>query len=194
MPKVVDHDAYRRRLLFDSFEIAAKLGYGTLSMKQLARSLKISTGLIYHYFENKEEWFVSLVVLYSSQVMERLTQEVPADAPLPEKLMHLVRHIDRHKDLFANLIGVASDYVRMPSSENREGVIELAMVGDRLYEYFAALFETDEQRARALVAHIIGVVVANRLDPKGVDVLEQLPFIQAVLECNQPRLGAGASR
>ena len=181
MPKVVDHGAYRCRLLQDSFEVVARVGYGSLSMKQLAQALKISTGLIYHYFESKEDWFVSLVEHFSGEVFDRLTHEVPADAPLPERIELLIEHIDRHKETYANLISVASDYTRMPSTEQKEGTLQLAMVADRLYEFTAALLEIDETKARALVSHLIGIVVTNRLDPRGVDVAGHLAIVQSLL-------------
>lgn len=193
MPKLVDHEAYRCTLLRASFDIVARVGYGSLSMKQLAQCLEISTGLIYHYFKGKEDWFVSLVAHYSGEVFALLTQEVPSEAPLSEKPALLMEHVDRHKDLYANLISVASDYVRMPGAEGREGVLEMAMAGGRLYDFVATLFETSETTARALVSHLIGVVVTNRLDGRGVDVSEQLPYVRAVLGQDGPWQRAGGT-
>lgn len=193
MPRVVDHEAYRFGLLRDSLEVVARVGYGSLSMKQLAKSLKVSTGLIYHYFENKEDWFASLVVQYSAGVFERLTQEVTSTAPLPERAKLLLEHIDRHKDDYANLISVASDYARMPGAEKKEGTVALATVGDRLYEFMEALFETDKTTARTLVSHLIGVVVTIRLDARGLVVAEQLPYIQSLLACRKGRAFEGGS-
>jgi AcrR family transcriptional regulator len=80
VPKIVDHNAYRRELLSASFKVAASVGYGSLSMKQLAQSLNISTGTIYHYFKNKEDWFVSLVSYYSTEIFESLSRDIPRDA------------------------------------------------------------------------------------------------------------------
>jgi AcrR family transcriptional regulator len=186
MPKVVDHDAYRSKLIRDSFQVVAKVGYGSLSMKQLASGIGVSTGSIYNYFKGKEDWFVSLVTHYSGEVFEMLTREVPADAPLPKKAALLVEHIDRHKELYANMISVASDFVRMPSSEKQEGALELTFAADQLYAYFAALFDTDQATGRALLAHIIGVVMTNRLDPRGIDVNAQLPYMRLLLEAAAP--------
>lgn len=181
MPKIVDHDRYRCQLLHQSFEVVAQVGYGSLSMKQLARSIGVSTGSIYNYFESKEDWFVSLVTHYSTEVFTMLTEEVPADAPLDRKIQLLVEHIDRHKELYANMISVASDFVRMPNTEKQAGALELTIAADQLYEYFAALFETDENAARALIAHVIGMVMTNRLDPRGIDIAAQLPYIRLVI-------------
>jgi len=182
MPKVVDHEAYRCSLLRASFEIAAKVGYGSLSMKQLAQNLKISTGLIYHYFENKEDWFVSLVTYLSSETFERLDREIPMDASLREKTEHLLAHIERHKERYASMISVASDFVRMPQSQEQDIFLELGFAVDRVHEHFATLFETNAVTSRALVSYLVGVIVASRLDPRGIDMGEHLPFIQLLLQ------------
>lgn len=192
MPKVVDHEAYRCELIRTSFEVVAKVGFASLSMKALAQSLNISTGLIYHYFASKEDWFVSLVRHFSKEVYEMLTREIPSDAPLEAKCDLLVGHIDRHKEFYANLIGVASDYVRLPNTERQQGALELGFAADQLYEYVAALFEADEPTARAILSLLIGVVVANRLDPRGVDVKEHLPHIRMLVACDTSSNGAAS--
>jgi len=182
MPKIVDHDRYRCELLHQSFEVVARVGYGSLSMKQLAQSMGVSTGTIYNYFESKEDWFVSLVIHYSAEVFQKLSEEIPMDAPREQKLQCLVEHIDRHKDRYGNMINVASDYVRMPNTETQTGSLELTVAADRLYEYLGALFDTDEISAQALLAYLVGMVMTNRLDPRGTDALAQLPYIARLLE------------
>lgn len=192
MPKVVDHETYRCELIRASFDVVAKVGYGSLSMKELARNLNISTGLIYHYFENKEEWFVSIVTHFSREVYEMLTREIPNEASVEQKCALLVEHVDRHKELYANMIGVASDYVRLPATEKEQGILELGFAADQIYEYLATLFETSESTARALLSLVVGVVVANRLDPRGVDVKEHLPHIRALV--NSTALNHGKAK
>ena len=182
MPKVIDHEAYRCELLQASFDVVAKTGYGSLSMKQLARSLNISAGLIYHYFENKEDWFVSLVTHFSKEVLETMTREIPAEAPLDTKCQLLVEHVDRHKELYANMISVASDFVRMPRSDEQHVDAELAVAVDQVYEIVAQLFDTDEATARALVSQTVGMVMSHRLDPRGIDAREHLPYILRLVE------------
>jgi AcrR family transcriptional regulator len=182
MPKVVDHNAYRCELLRASFEVVARVGYGSLSMKQLAREIGVSTGSIYNYFESKEDWFVSLVRQYSGDVFDMLTREVPVGAPQSKKIELLVAHIDRYKELYANMISVASDFVRMPNTEKQEASLELTVAADQLYECFASLFDTGKANARALLAHLIGVVMTNSLDPRGIDIRAQLPYIRLLVE------------
>lgn len=61
MPKIVDHDQYRRELLNQCFDLFAERGYAALTMRQIAQGLGVSTGTLYHYFPNKEGLFEQLV-------------------------------------------------------------------------------------------------------------------------------------
>ncbi|MGB3202321.1 MAG: TetR/AcrR family transcriptional regulator [Nodosilinea sp.] len=61
MPKIVDHDQYRRALLNQCFDLFAEKGYAALTMRQIAQGLGVSTGTLYHYFPSKEGLFEQLV-------------------------------------------------------------------------------------------------------------------------------------
>ncbi|MBD2107845.1 TetR/AcrR family transcriptional regulator [Nodosilinea sp. FACHB-13] len=61
MPKIVDHDEYRRELLNECFDLFAEKGYAALTMRQIAQGLGVSTGTLYHYFPSKEGLFEQLV-------------------------------------------------------------------------------------------------------------------------------------
>ncbi|MEM9451864.1 MAG: TetR/AcrR family transcriptional regulator [Cyanobacteria bacterium P01_E01_bin.6] len=61
MPKIVDHDRYRKELLSNCLDLFAKRGYGSITMRQIAQALGVSTGTLYHYFPSKESIFIQLV-------------------------------------------------------------------------------------------------------------------------------------
>jgi len=186
MPKVVDHEAYREELLRASFDVVAEAGFGSLSMKQLAASLKISTGLIYHYFKNKEEWFVSLVVHFSQDTFARLSNEIRPEYSLEEKTERLAAEVARNRDHYANMIRVASDFARMQRTRKETGMLQMSIALNHLYQHIAMLFETDEPTARALASYTAGVILSSRLDPHGVDVDECLHFIRKILADSPP--------
>ncbi|PAX51205.1 TetR/AcrR family transcriptional regulator [Brunnivagina elsteri] len=61
MPKIVDHDLYRKELLDKCFDLFAEKGYASVTMRQIAQRLGVSTGTLYHYFPNKQVLFEHLV-------------------------------------------------------------------------------------------------------------------------------------
>ncbi|GAB4154853.1 MAG: TetR/AcrR family transcriptional regulator [Cyanobacteria bacterium J069] len=61
MPKIVDHEEYRKELLSKCFELIAEKGYNAVTMRQIAQGIGVSTGTLYHYFPSKESLFEQLV-------------------------------------------------------------------------------------------------------------------------------------
>lgn len=86
MPKIVDHDAYRRELLAQCLSLFAEKGFGVVTMRQVANSLGVSTGTLYHYFPNKESIFVQLVEEYCSKDVAEFFAQAPVQATLGQKL------------------------------------------------------------------------------------------------------------
>lgn len=61
MPKIVDHEQYRKELLDKCFDLFALKGYDSITMRQIAEGLGVSTGTLYHYFPSKQILFEQLV-------------------------------------------------------------------------------------------------------------------------------------
>ncbi|BAZ04030.1 TetR/AcrR family transcriptional regulator [Calothrix sp. NIES-3974] len=61
MPKIVDKELYRQELLEKCFDLFAQKGYGSITMRQIAKGLNVSTGTLYHYFPSKQALFEQLV-------------------------------------------------------------------------------------------------------------------------------------
>jgi len=182
MPKIVDHDEYRCELLRASFKVAAEVGYSSLSMKRLAQYLKISTGSIYHYFESKEDWFMSLVAYFSKETLLMLDQEIPVDANLSDKITLTAVHIEKNKEFYADMVNLISDFFRIRKINKQEEPLALNFVADQIRDHIAMLFGVKEATAIALLSYFVGIIMANRLIPRGVNAEEQVPYMRLLLE------------
>lgn len=89
MPKIVDRDRYRQELLAQCLSLFAAQGFGTVTMRQVADSLGVSTGTLYHYFPNKESIFVQLVEEYCSKDVADFFAQAPMQASLKDKLHYV---------------------------------------------------------------------------------------------------------
>ena len=86
MPKVVDHDRYRKELLSQCLALFAEQGYGSVTMRQIAQRLGVSTGTLYHYFPSKEGIFAQLVEELYEQNLARFFAEAPAEGTVGDRL------------------------------------------------------------------------------------------------------------
>lgn len=55
MPKIVDHEMRKTNIVNTSASIIAERGFDNLTIRGLASELGISTGMITHYFDSKDE-------------------------------------------------------------------------------------------------------------------------------------------
>lgn len=86
MPKVVDREQYRKELLNGCIELFAQKGYGSITMRQIAEGLKVSTGTLYHYFDSKEAIFMQLVQELCEQDISRFFAQAPEVETLEARL------------------------------------------------------------------------------------------------------------
>ncbi len=96
MPKIVDHEAYRRELAIKAVEIFTEHGINGLGMRGIAEFLSISKSALYHYFPSKEELFkASTEVFLEPSSLYGLAEgeEIPQDK---EQMLHkLISALDK---------------------------------------------------------------------------------------------------
>jgi AcrR family transcriptional regulator len=82
-------DARRRQILDAALKVFAEKGLAATMMSDIAAASDISYGLIYHYFHDKEELFITLVER-ALQGALRLTEDVRARPGQPWERLYLL--------------------------------------------------------------------------------------------------------
>ena len=82
MPKIVDHDQYRKELLSKCLTLFAERGYGSVTMRQIGQGLGVSTGTLYHYFPSKESILIQLVEELCEQDIATFFAQAPREVAL----------------------------------------------------------------------------------------------------------------
>jgi AcrR family transcriptional regulator len=96
------YDRRRQRAVYQAAKLFARNGYDQTTMQELASTMGLATGALYHYFGAKEQ----LLRAICDQLMEPLLQRAQAlaatDGPPREQLGALVRmwvaHVIEHRD------------------------------------------------------------------------------------------------
>ncbi len=100
MPKIVDHDQYRKELLSKCFDIFAQKGYSAITMREIAQGTGVSTGTLYHYFSSKKALFEQLVEEISQQDVLIATAELQGAQTLQERMEAFGRFLAKNEDYF----------------------------------------------------------------------------------------------
>ena len=72
MPKIVDHDERRQELVEATWRVIARTGIVGVTTREIAREAGVSTGILAHYFGDKEELLATTLRLSHRQVYDRL--------------------------------------------------------------------------------------------------------------------------
>ena len=96
------YDRRRQQVAYQAAKVFAKRGYDQTTMQELAASMGLATGALYHYFGAKEQ----LLMAICDQLMEPLLDQAgellddrrPADDQLRALVRAWVAHVVAHRD------------------------------------------------------------------------------------------------
>ncbi len=112
MPKIVDHDEYRKKLVQQSFELMAGRGYAALSMRDLARALRISPATLYYYFPNKLGLFEAILKYHAVGGASPQVATEPKSTSFEEGLNELIEGCEQSQEIWAKILLIHVDAYR----------------------------------------------------------------------------------
>lgn len=96
------YDRRRREVVDQAAHAFAHRGYETTTMQELAATMGLATGALYHYFAAKEQLLMAICDALMEPLLDDATDLVAQGAPAPEQLRALVRlwvgHVVTHRD------------------------------------------------------------------------------------------------
>lgn len=96
------YDRRRQEVVYQAARAFAKRGYDQTTMQELARTMGLATGALYHYFGGKEQLLVAICDQLMEPLLERATALVEEDQPARAQLGTLVAlwvaHVVEHRD------------------------------------------------------------------------------------------------
>jgi AcrR family transcriptional regulator len=74
VPKIVDHELRRQELLSAAWRVIARTGIIGVTTREIAREAGVSTGVLAHYFADKEDLLAAALRLSHQQVYDRIRE------------------------------------------------------------------------------------------------------------------------
>ncbi|HAX75319.1 MAG TPA: TetR/AcrR family transcriptional regulator [Cyanobacteria bacterium UBA11372] len=163
MPKIVDRDLYRKELLGKCFDLFASKGYASITMREIAQKLGVSTGTLYHYFPSKEAMFVQLFE-------ERYRQTIASIAPALEKAKTLAERIEivfdfvaRNEEYFLKQLLLDIEFYQQQGREKMQQNKALQQLTERALAEFAKLLGIQDPKFVIYISSLIDGLVLARL-------------------------------
>lgn len=150
MPKIVDHDARREELVEAAWRVIARAGMAGATMREIAREAGVSTGILAHYFADKEDLLGFALRLSHRRIYERFyarTQGLVGLAALRVIMLE----------------ALPLDQERLLEAQIEMNFLTLAMGNESLRELQNREFERfwDELRHRVSEAQTLGEISAT---------------------------------
>lgn len=136
MPKIVDHELRRSQIAERSLNLFAEHGYATLSMRRLASSIGVTTGMLYHYFPSKQ-----------SLLSEAFRQVRARDIRIVQRLIRNQQGYERSNPELA--VRLLASFV-VDNGARLAGLLQIGMDVRRVEPKNPIVIETIEDYRRAL--------------------------------------------
>ncbi len=163
MPKIVDRDQYRKELLWKSFDLFAQKGYASITMREIAKELGVSTGTLYHYFPNKEALFLQLVEEQTEQDISDFLAEAQNAATLPERIDALVHFIEKNENYFVNQTLVYIDFYQQQGKTNVLNNQVLQRVQEKTRKELSQYLQIQDRALTSFIMNLVAGLLVGRM-------------------------------
>ncbi|ESA36376.1 transcriptional regulator [Leptolyngbya sp. Heron Island J] len=170
MPKIVDHDRYRKELLKGCLDLFAARGYGSITMRQIAKGLGVSTGTLYHYFPSKESIFIQLVQELCEQDIYNFLAQAPEVDDLEGRLQAIMDFVLQHRQYYHQQLLLWMDFSQQTRPNPDSDIQALREVWQRTRELLAGYLQLSKPELVDFVMVFIDGLVLQYIYDHGCDV------------------------
>ena len=163
MPKIVDRELYRKELLNKSFELFAEKGYSSVTMREIASEIGVSTGTLYHYFPSKESLFEQLIEYLSYEdTKEEALAELGNPPTLAERIETLMDYICKKEDYILKDLLLTFEFCQHKTRNEIENNQALQAAAKRYEEALCCYLGLDDRALASFIINYADGLVARR--------------------------------
>ena len=177
MPKIVDHDEYRSTLLEATTGIFAQHGYSSISMREIASELGVSTGTLYHYFPNKEALFRAVMLSLAERDELVVDGEIAQQTDNP--LGPLFALIGEQEPYFRQHIQLMVDFLQVHGDEHHDQVQTVAL---RYRKIVTQLTGLPAAQVTVILSQILGLILLRMLEHPKQSFVQQSNTFQTLFK------------
>lgn len=174
MPKIIDHDRYREELLNKSFDLFADRGYSSVTMRQIAKELEVSTGTLYHYFPSKQALFEQLVEEIAQNDMNQALKELDGLETIQEKMAGIGEYLVKNEDYFIKWTYILVDFCQHQNAKEFQKTGAVMRANERYAKAIYDLFGiTDKALVGFIYTFIDGLILEKLWGSDWISIREQ---------------------
>lgn len=165
MPKKVDHDARREELVLAAWRVIAAKGIDEVTIRDIARESGYSSGVLAHYFKNKDDLLAHALRLSHTRIRKRYDAEVETPKAIEA------------------LQAILIDNLPMDEQRDLETRIEMSFWARALRnEELHAIQQKESETLRALLRELVEKAQKDKAIAKKHDREEVLELLGAMID------------
>ncbi len=177
MPKIVDHDQRRSELLAKCFGVFAEKGYAAVTTRELERVTGVSTGVLYHYFDSKEDLFSRLMRSFVERITSELVDAIVTGRNPEARLALIMRYLDAKEDELASYLLVLTDYARCVGIAKFREELDFQRAESALQELLTSSLEMSRERAQKTLTYVMGLIITRFLTGKKGSLVNEVSVL-----------------
>ncbi len=182
MPKIVDRDQYRQELLMKSFDLFAQKSYSSITMRQLAQGIGVSTGTLYHYFPSKEALFLQLVEELEHQNVLQFLAEAGNPPTLKERVACLFKFVAKNEDHIGKQSLLWIDFHQQQAWSDVSIKQKLREVDEQTIAELASYLQISQRALVDFVLNLLyGLLLRRLFGEETISYAEQGALVSAML-------------
>ncbi|KAB8316789.1 TetR/AcrR family transcriptional regulator [Tolypothrix campylonemoides VB511288] len=182
MPKIVDHDQYRKELLSKCFDLFAEKGYAAITMRQIAESLGVSTGTLYHYFPSKQALFEQLVEQICERDVFLAKAELEGTQTLAERMEALGKFLAKNEDYYIKWIYLQVDFCQHQDSKEMQGSNAFQRATEQYEQIIYDILGIQDPMLTWFILSLIdGLILERLMNNEMVSITEQCALLGKML-------------
>ena len=170
-----------------ALELFALKGYHATSISQIAKKAGISKGLLYNYYENKEQLLNAVVTQVFEEIMRiiKMNKNLPAEKQIEQMIIQTINHLKENITfwrLYLFLIHQSDVLLKLSNAWEK--------MRDEYMEYFVKLFaeigsKNPDMEAMVLGTMFDGIGLNYVTAPKGFPIDEIRDYLVEVFVKNK---------
>jgi AcrR family transcriptional regulator len=179
VPKIVNHDDYRQKLLEKSFYLITRKGFNNVSMKEIAAEIGVSTGTLYHYFPSKEKMLADMISWAGYENTEEYIKRTSSVESVRDRFDMIVDFWKEKGKLYEQILLLGFDMYRNADIEEWEPLY--TMFAERYTAGMSDRLNISRQFARSIFIYFLGLsfhsIATNNTD----EYNKQIDFLDIIL-------------
>ncbi len=178
MPKIVNRNEYRQKLLEKSLYLFTRRGYHNVNMKEIAAEIGVSTGTLYHYFPSKENMLAEMIAWIGDKNVDEYIRRTHSVESISDRFDMIVDFWKEKSELYENIILLAIDMYRNTKIEQWKPLY--SFFAERYTAGMSERLNISRQFARSIFIYFIGLSFHSLAFDGAGEFHKQIDFLDKV--------------